>query len=41
MHTVNHPSAVHFTTDVLDGDPDTESGGNAVGWFHMSPDCMN
>ena len=41
MHTVNHPGAVHFTTDVFDGDPDTECGGNAVGWFHMSPDCTH
>jgi hypothetical protein len=38
MHTVNHPGAVHYTTDVFDGDPDTECGGKAVGWFHMSPD---
>ncbi|MCP1507248.1 hypothetical protein J2Y83_003222 [Pseudomonas marginalis] len=22
MHTVNHPGAQHFTTDVFDGDPD-------------------
>ncbi|WP_460155933.1 DNA cytosine methyltransferase [Pseudomonas sp. S2_H10] len=41
MHTVNHPSAVHYTTDVFDGDPDTECGGKAVGWFHMSPDCTH
>lgn len=41
MHTVNHPGAVHFTTDVFDGDPDTECGGKAVGWFHMSPDCTH
>ncbi|MGZ0787271.1 DNA cytosine methyltransferase [Pseudomonas saponiphila] len=41
MHTVNHPSARHFTTDVFDGDPDTECGGKAVGWFHMSPDCTH
>ncbi|MBD8194362.1 DNA cytosine methyltransferase [Pseudomonas fluorescens] len=41
MHTVNHPSAKHFTTDVFDGDPDTECGGKAVGWFHMSPDCTH
>lgn len=41
MHTVNHPGAVHYTTDVFDGDPDTECGGNAVGWFHMSPDCTH
>jgi len=27
MHTVNHPGAKHFTTDVFDGDPDTECGG--------------
>lgn len=39
MHTVNHPYAKHFTTDVFEGDPDTECGGRAVGWFHMSPDC--
>ncbi|KPW08338.1 C-5 cytosine-specific DNA methylase, partial [Pseudomonas syringae pv. atrofaciens] len=31
----------HFTTDVFDGDPDTECGGKAVGWFHMSPDCTH
>ncbi|WLI03100.1 DNA cytosine methyltransferase [Pseudomonas simiae] len=41
MHTVNHPGAKHFTTDVFDGEPDTECGGRAVGWFHMSPDCTH
>ncbi|PTT05127.1 DNA cytosine methyltransferase [Pseudomonas sp. HMWF006] len=41
MHTVNHPGAVHYTTDVFDGDPDRECGGKAVGWFHMSPDCTH
>lgn len=41
MHTANHPAAVHYTTDVFDGDPDTECGGKAVGWFHMSPDCTH
>ena len=41
MHTVNHPGARHFTTDVFKGDPDTECGGKAVGWFHMSPDCTH
>jgi DNA (cytosine-5)-methyltransferase 1 len=41
MHTINHPGAKHYTTDVFDGDPDTECGGKAVGWFHMSPDCTH
>lgn len=41
MHTVNHPAARHFTTDVFEGDPDAECGGKAVGWFHMSPDCTH
>lgn len=41
MHSVNHPGARHFTTDVFEGDPDTECGGKAVGWFHMSPDCTH
>ena len=41
MHKVNHPYAKHFTTDVFEGDPDTECGGRAVGWFHMSPDCTH
>jgi site-specific DNA-cytosine methylase len=41
MHTINHPGTKHFTTDVFDGDPDTECGGKAVGWFHMSPDCTH
>ena len=41
MHTINHPHAKHFTTDVFQGDPDTECGGRAVGWFHMSPDCTH
>lgn len=41
MHTVNHPHARHYTTDVFEGDPDTECGGKAVGWFHMSPDCTH
>ena len=41
MHTVNHPHTRHYTTDVFEGDPDTECGGKAVGWFHMSPDCTH
>ena len=41
MHTMNHPHAKHFTTDVFEGDPDTECDGRAVGWFHMSPDCTH
>ena len=41
MHTVNHPGAKHYTTDVFEGDPDTECGGKAVAWFHMSPDCTH
>ncbi|WP_437123641.1 hypothetical protein [Pseudomonas oryzihabitans] len=41
MHTANHPAARHFTTDVFEGDPDTECGGRRVGWFHMSPDCTH
>ncbi|MFK7667482.1 DNA cytosine methyltransferase [Pseudomonas lundensis] len=41
MHTMNHPGAQHFTTDVFEGDPDTECGGRGVGWFHMSPDCTH
>jgi DNA (cytosine-5)-methyltransferase 1 len=41
MHTANHPGTKHFTTDVFEGDPDTECGGRAVGWFHMSPDCTH
>lgn len=41
MHTINHPHARHFSTDVFEGDPDTECGGRAVGWFHMSPDCTH
>ena len=41
MHTVNHPGAKHFTTDVFEGDPDNECAGKAVGWFHMSPDCTH
>ena len=41
MHTMNHPGAQHFTTDVFEGDPDTECGGKPVGWFHMSPDCTH
>ena len=41
MHTVNHPGARHFTTDVFDGDPDEECQGKPVGWFHMSPDCTH
>lgn len=41
MHTVNHPAARHFTTDVFEGDPDEECQGRPVGWFHMSPDCTH
>lgn len=31
MHAINHPGATHFTTDVFDGDPDTECGGKRNG----------
>jgi len=41
MHTANHPHTRHYTTDVFEGDPDTECEGKAVGWFHMSPDCTH
>ncbi|WP_281211541.1 DNA cytosine methyltransferase [Pseudomonas fulva] len=41
MHTVNHPHARHFTTDVFEGDPDAECQCRPVGWFHMSPDCTH
>jgi len=41
MHTANHPTARHFTTDVFEGDPDEECQGRPVGWFHMSPDCTH
>lgn len=41
MHTANHPHALHFTTDVFEGDPDAECQGRPVGWFHMSPDCTH
>lgn len=41
MHTANHPAAHHFTTDVFEGDPEEESQGRPVGWFHMSPDCTH
>ncbi|NNA39226.1 DNA cytosine methyltransferase [Pseudomonas lundensis] len=41
MHTVNHPGARHFTTDVFAGDPNEECQGKPVGWFHMSPDCTH
>ena len=41
MHTVNHPNAKHFTTDVFEGNPEAECSGRAVGWFHMSPDCTH
>ncbi|CRN07959.1 C-5 cytosine-specific DNA methylase [Pseudomonas sp. URMO17WK12:I11] len=41
MHTVNHPHARHFATDVFEGDPDEECQGRPVGWFHMSPDCTH
>lgn len=41
MLTVSHPGAVHFSTDVFEGDPDTECGGMGVDWLHMSPNCTH
>ncbi len=41
MHMVNHPKALHLSTDVFSGDPRVETGGRRVGWFHMSPDCTH
>ena len=35
MHTVNHPGARHFTTDVFEGDPDAECG--SAGYHHVDP----
>lgn len=40
MHTINHPGAVHYTTDVFEGDPDTESCGKAVAnLVHLRGNC--
>ncbi|WP_153785310.1 DNA cytosine methyltransferase [Pseudomonas sp. EMN2] len=41
MHTVNHPHAKHYTTDVWGVCPLEAAAGRVVGWLHASPDCRH
>lgn len=41
MHTVNHPHAKHYTTDVWGVCPLVAAMGRVVGWLHASPDCRH
>ncbi|WP_085618792.1 MULTISPECIES: DNA cytosine methyltransferase [unclassified Pseudomonas] len=41
MHTVNHPHAKHYQTDVWGVCPLVAAMGRVVGWLHASPDCRH
>ncbi|VFR39715.1 C-5 cytosine-specific DNA methylase [plant metagenome] len=41
MHRVNHPQSRHFIADVWEVCPRKATGGQAVGWLHLSPDCTD
>lgn len=41
LHTVNHPGAEHFISDVYEVDPVAACGGRKVGHLHASPDCTH
>lgn len=41
LHTVNHPNADHFVSDVYEVDPVEATGGRPVGHLHASPDCTD
>ncbi|MDP2346760.1 MAG: DNA cytosine methyltransferase [Gammaproteobacteria bacterium] len=41
LHTINHPGATHFVSDVYDVDPIEACGGRPVGSLHASPDCTH
>jgi len=41
MHTVNHPHAKHYQSDVWGVCPLEAAAGRVVGWLHASPDCRH
>lgn len=41
MHTVNHPHATHYVSDVYEVDPLKATGGRPIGHLHASPDCTH
>lgn len=41
MHTVNHPHADHYESDVFEVDPVDACHGRPVGHLHASPDCTH
>lgn len=41
MHTLNHPHARHYLSDVYEVCPHEATGGRPVGLMHASPDCTH
>lgn len=41
MHAANHPQTRHLISDVWEVDPREATGGQRVGWLHLSPDCTD
>ncbi|SEI91247.1 DNA (cytosine-5)-methyltransferase 1 [Azotobacter beijerinckii] len=41
MHTLNHPHARHYLSDVYEVCPHEATGGRPVGLLHASPDCTH
>lgn len=41
MHEANHPQAQHYIADVWEVCPRQATGGEPVGWLHLSPDCTD
>lgn len=41
MHTINHPHAKHYQSDIWEVDPVAVCEGRAVGHLHASPDCTH
>lgn len=41
MHTINHPHAKHYQSDIWEVDPAAVCEGTAVGHLHASPDCTH
>jgi DNA (cytosine-5)-methyltransferase 1 len=41
MHRKNHPSTIHFETDVHDVSPGSVMGGKSLGLLWLSPDCTH
>lgn len=41
MHAVNHPQTRHYIADVWEVCPRKATGGDPVGWLHLSPDCTD